>query len=99
MPPGRTRAMKECREVVDLLTEYLEGDLSTDDARRLEAHLASCDACAGFLQSLKIVRAAAGTPRAAAVPEDCRRALRSFLKARLAPSRPSPKRPAKRARR
>ena len=71
--------MKECREVIDLLTEYLEGGLAADEARRLEAHLANCDACTGFLASLRTVRAGAGTLRAEAVPVQCSRALRSFL--------------------
>lgn len=75
--------MQECREVVDLLTEYLEGDLTPEEARRLEGHLANCDACSGFLASLRTVRAAAGTAKAADVPEDCRRALRSFLDAHI----------------
>lgn len=75
--PART--MQECREVVDLLTEYLEGGLTVDEARRLEGHLANCDACTGFLESLRTVRASAGALRADAVPDDCRRALRSFL--------------------
>ena len=74
------RTMKECREVIDLLTEYLEGGLLPAEASRLETHLAGCDGCAGFLESLKSVRAAARTPKAEAVPENCRRALRSFLK-------------------
>ena len=80
---SRVRTMKQCREVIDLLTEYLEGGLSGDESARLEAHLALCDGCAGFLQSLKTVRAAARTPKSETVPEDCRRALRSFLKARI----------------
>lgn len=75
--------MKECREVITLLTEYLEGGLSAAEARRLEQHLAGCEACAGFLASLKTVRAAAGTPKADSVPEACRKALRSFLKTKL----------------
>lgn len=76
-----SRSMRECREVIDLLTEYLEGGLAPLEARRLEAHLANCDACAGFLASLRTVRAAAGTSKAKAVPGDCRRALRSYLEA------------------
>jgi|KBSSwiStaDraftv2_1062776.scaffolds.fasta_scaffold3793067_1 anti-sigma factor RsiW len=71
--------MQECREVVDLLTEYLEGGLTPEEARRLEGHLANCDACTGFLDSLRTVRAGAGALRADAVPEDCRRALHAFL--------------------
>ena len=79
------RTMKECREVIDLLTEYLEGGLTPEEARRLEGHLANCDGCAGFLASLRTVRAAAGTAKADSIPEDCRRALRSFLETRLKP--------------
>ena len=71
--------MKECREVIDLLTEYLDGALAADDARALEAHLANCSACTGFLESLKSVRVGVGTLRADAVPEECRRALRDVL--------------------
>jgi anti-sigma factor RsiW len=77
--PPKRRSMQECREVVDLLREYLEGGLTAEEARRLEGHLANCDACAGFLQSLRTVRAGAGALRADAVPEECRRALRDFL--------------------
>jgi anti-sigma factor RsiW len=76
-----SRSMRECREVIDLLTEYLEGGLALLEARRLEAHLASCDACAGFLASLRTVRAAVGNAKVGVVPEDCRRALRSYLAA------------------
>ena len=31
-----------CNEFVELVTEYLDGALSPDDARRLEEHLAIC---------------------------------------------------------
>jgi putative zinc finger protein len=77
------RSMQECREVVALLTEYLEGGLSPEESRGLEAHLAGCDACSEFLKSLRTVRAAAKTPAAGTVPEDCRRALRAFLRSQV----------------
>jgi anti-sigma factor (TIGR02949 family) len=82
--------MKDCREVIDLLTEYLEGTLASQDTRALEAHLAGCSACAEFLESLRSVRTGVGTLRADAVPEECRKALRSFL------SEAAPKRPGRR---
>lgn len=78
-PRKASRTMKECREVIERLTEYLEGGLSQVEASRLEAHLAGCAGCAGFLASLKSVRTGVGTLRADAVPEECSRALRSFL--------------------
>lgn len=34
-----------CREVVELVTAYLEGDLPAPEAARVEAHVADCDGC------------------------------------------------------
>lgn len=34
-----------CREVVELVTAYLEGDLPPAEAARVEAHVADCDGC------------------------------------------------------
>jgi anti-sigma factor RsiW len=34
-----------CREVVELVTAYLEGDLPATEAARVEAHVADCDGC------------------------------------------------------
>ena len=43
-----------CREVVQLLTDYLEGALPDADRARVEEHLAGCDACTAFLAQLRI---------------------------------------------
>ena len=42
-----------CREVVQLLTGYLEGALSAADRARVEEHLAGCDGCTAFLAQLR----------------------------------------------
>ena len=42
----------ECRELVELLTEYLEEALPAAERARLEAHLAACDDCTAFLVQL-----------------------------------------------
>ena len=34
-----------CAELVELLTEYLEGALPPDEVAVVEAHLAACEAC------------------------------------------------------
>jgi anti-sigma factor RsiW len=79
--------IRHCREAIGLLTEYMEGDLTPGRVRQLEAHLAGCSACAGFLDSLRKTRDAARTLGAREVPEECRRALRTLLKDRLGPKR------------
>jgi anti-sigma factor RsiW len=88
--PARTRTVRpirQCRDVIGLLTEFLEGALSAGDVRRMETHLAGCPACLEFLETLKSTRAAVGTLGARDVPEECRRALRAFLKKKLKPRR------------
>jgi anti-sigma factor RsiW len=60
--PLRLRRRRElvCRDVVTLLTDYLEGALDERQRRRLEAHLAACPHCSEFLRQLRDTIAAAG---------------------------------------
>ena len=44
----------ECRQAVELIGDYLEGRLSRGDRRRLERHLAVCDACTTYLEQLRV---------------------------------------------
>jgi anti-sigma factor RsiW len=42
-----------CREVVELVTDYLEGTLSPADRARFEDHIAGCDGCTAYLAQLR----------------------------------------------
>jgi anti-sigma factor RsiW len=42
-----------CREFVELVTDYLEGTLPSEERIRFEAHLADCDACPGYLEDMR----------------------------------------------
>jgi anti-sigma factor RsiW len=42
-----------CRELVEVITEYLEDRLSPIDRARFEAHLAECEACQRYLEQLR----------------------------------------------
>ena len=42
-----------CRELVELITDYLEERLSPVDRARFEAHLAECEACRTYLDQLR----------------------------------------------
>jgi anti-sigma factor (TIGR02949 family) len=37
-----------CSEVLDRLSDYLDGDLSVEDRDKVEAHLRGCEGCARF---------------------------------------------------
>ncbi|CAN5813691.1 zf-HC2 domain-containing protein [soil metagenome] len=42
-----------CRELVELVTEYLEDVLDTETRRRFEAHIAACKECTGYLAQMR----------------------------------------------
>ena len=42
-----------CREVVELVTEYLGGTLPTKDRERLDQHLAGCPPCTAYLAQMR----------------------------------------------
>ena len=50
-----------CHEMVELVTDYLEGSLSWRDRRRFEAHLSGCDHCTEFLQQMRTTVALTGS--------------------------------------
>jgi anti-sigma factor RsiW len=45
-----------CRQVVELMTDYLEGALSAADRARFEEHIAGCDGCRAYLAQLATTR-------------------------------------------
>ncbi len=42
-----------CAQVVELITEYLEGGLSVRDRERFEEHLGFCDWCVTYLDQMR----------------------------------------------
>jgi anti-sigma factor RsiW len=42
-----------CQELVELVTDYLEGALSPVDLRRFEEHIARCENCTRYLEQLR----------------------------------------------
>jgi anti-sigma factor RsiW len=42
-----------CREFVELVTDYLEGTLPDSERARMQAHLAECEGCTGYLEDMR----------------------------------------------
>jgi anti-sigma factor RsiW len=49
-----------CQELVEVITDYLEGAMAEVDRRRFEAHLAECDACHDYLEQFRLTIALVG---------------------------------------
>ena len=55
------RAELACREVVELVTDYMEAAMPAMQRRRFEAHLLACEGCAGYLAQMRGTVVALGT--------------------------------------
>jgi anti-sigma factor RsiW len=52
-----------CRELVGLVTEYLEGGMDAAGRARFEAHLAECEGCVEYVAQMRWTIAAVGSLR------------------------------------
>ncbi len=59
-----------CRELVELITDYLEGTLSDSDRRRFEAHLPTCLGCREYLAQMRRTIATMGALREDEIPSE-----------------------------
>lgn len=64
--------MFTCKDSIDLLLEFIDGEMPADEARRLEEHLEACPPCVDFLKTYR------------ATPKLCRRALGRQMPSELA---------------
>jgi Putative zinc-finger len=75
----RRRAMGDgqltCKELVELVTDYLEDALSTGDRERFEEHLATCSACRAHLDQMHRTIEVLGRLPEEALPPDAERDL------------------------
>jgi anti-sigma factor RsiW len=42
-----------CKELVEIITEYLEGTLPAAERKRFEEHLANCPGCQTYLEQMR----------------------------------------------
>ncbi len=49
-----------CKELVELVTDYLEGALPPADLRRFELHIGKCDWCKLYIDQIRLTIKAAG---------------------------------------
>ena len=49
-----------CEELVEIVTEYLEGGLTDAERERFEEHVGDCAGCANYLDQIRITIETAG---------------------------------------
>jgi anti-sigma factor (TIGR02949 family) len=76
--------METCKEVLDALTEYLEGDLRGAENGQFETHMDDCGPCVAFFRTYrKSSELARETLKVEDVPPELQARVRSYLRARL----------------
>jgi anti-sigma factor RsiW len=74
-----------CRELHDLLADYLSGDLVVEQHRTVEVHLGTCKSCVTLVETCRYtIKLARALPKCDRLPPDVEQRLREGLKQRLA---------------
>ena len=71
----RNRKKLTCRELVELVTDYLEGSLSRRDRARFEVHIAACGNCTQYVEQFRETIRLTGTLRESDVSPEAGAAL------------------------
>jgi anti-sigma factor RsiW len=75
-----------CQELVELVTDFLEGELPDDERMRFEDHLAGCTGCRHYLDQIRVTIATVGRLReddlAPVVRDDLLAAFRTWKQTR-----------------
>ena len=81
--------MITCRELIEFLMAYLDGELPGEERDRFEEHLAVCPACVAYMktyeQSVRLGRKAFGDASGSASPDVPEDLVKAILAARGAP--------------
>lgn len=67
--------MLSCRDIVDAITDYLEGAMPVQERIAFEQHVAICPPCRGYLAQMRGLLRVAGTLRETDLPPSLRAAL------------------------
>jgi len=64
-----------CRELVEVVTDYLEGELPDEQVGRLERHLETCSGCSEYLEQMRTLAGSLGGIAVESLPADVRDGL------------------------
>ena len=81
--------MFRCRDVGQLLYEYVEQRLEPPVSQQLEQHLADCPGCPAFINTYKQTIHLSRNLRCEDIPPECQQKLRSFIKTKLTSRHPT----------
>jgi|YNPNPStandDraft_1061719.scaffolds.fasta_scaffold00937_5 anti-sigma factor RsiW len=76
-PPG-----KSCRAIVEVLCDYIEGELPPEEERELDSHMADCPPCLSFLKTYRKTTEICRSLSPEEIPAELKERLKRFLERR-----------------
>ncbi len=70
-----TPGKMDCLSLVEMVTDYLEGALTEQERAAVDAHLADCDGCSGYLEQMRTTIRLTGMLTEEQIPPEARRPL------------------------
>ena len=64
-----------CIELVELVTDYLEGSMPADERARFDEHISGCEGCTAYLEQFRITIRLTGMLTEEQIAPDARAAL------------------------
>src|SRR5213593_1457005 len=98
-PETRDPTTIECRQIADLLGDYLDGTLPKSTHELLEWHIEGCPPCVAFVKTYRGTINAATKLREVEVPKELKKRLLAVLSATDPARRSRRRRPSSRSRR
>ncbi len=75
--------MYTCQDAINLLLDYLDGEMPGEVAAELREHLSGCEPCEEFLHSYRATPGLCRQAMRAKMPQEVAQRLTEFLRARL----------------
>jgi predicted anti-sigma-YlaC factor YlaD len=69
-----------CKEIVEIVTDYLEGTMSPELRERFDDHLSSCEGCSAYLAQMRETIRLTGMLTEEAIPPEQRERLLSAFR-------------------
>ena len=79
-PAGAAPSEIECRQIAELLADYLDGSLPGRTAELLEWHIDGCPPCVAFLNTYRGTIRATRSLRNVEVPSELKQRMLAFLR-------------------
>jgi anti-sigma factor RsiW len=74
--------MYTCKDSINLLLEYLDGEMPPEEARHLKEHLTGCKPCEEFLSTYKATPGLCKRAMAQRMPQEVSAKLAEFLRSK-----------------